>query len=151
MGNTGIYIAEGNSLMREALGSILRHSRWNKIIGDCGRGDIALNEIRSLSPGIVVLDVSLPVIDGWTIARILKNSSPEIQVLMLSMSRDVEYLDFAAVTGVDGYMIKEDAENLPAAIDTITEGKVYISPSLLKYYYKTHGAHESNDQNNTTG
>ncbi len=95
--------------------------------------------------------MSLPVVGGWTLVRLLKNSSPEILVLMLTMNSDVEYLDFAVVMGVNGYMVKEDAENLPAAIDTITDGKIYISPSLLRHYYKTNGAHETNDQNNTPG
>jgi len=131
-----VYIADGSELIREAVRSVLLHSSFIFVSGHSGNGEKAFNEIKQTIPDVVLVDVSLPVMDGWTLSKILKNTLPSIKIIIMSMNCEVEYLDYAAATGVNGYILKDETDDFINAICTVMSGDVFISGILLDNFRK---------------
>jgi DNA-binding NarL/FixJ family response regulator len=82
---------------------------------------------------MVVLDISMPNLQGIQAARQIKMKYPGIKILIMTMHKEREYLYEAISAGAEGYLLKEDAEKeLFSAIETLREGKGFISPIILR-------------------
>jgi len=87
--------------------------------------------LKTTSPQLVILDISMPNLRGLEATREIKIINPEVKVLILTMHKDQEYLYHAFAAGAEGYLLKEDADSeLISAIDTLRKGGTYISPLL---------------------
>ena len=92
-----------------------------------------LATLETLTPDLVILDISMPRLRGLAAATKIKELYPHIKVLILSMHRSKEYLEQALAIGVNGYLLKEDADvALFSAIEKVRQGKKFISPLLDK-------------------
>ena len=101
------------------------------IASEAGDGVEHLEILEKIHPDLVVVDIAMPRLRGLEAARRVKNLYPAIKVLILSMHRSKEYLLQAMAAGVDGYVLKEDADTaLHTAIQKIRRGKNYYSPLL---------------------
>ncbi len=82
---------------------------------------------------MVILDITIPNLDGVEAIHEIKVIKPGIKVLILTLREDKEYLDEALTSGADGYLLKEDIDNeLLTAIETLRKGGTYISPRLVQ-------------------
>jgi two-component system, NarL family, response regulator NreC len=87
--------------------------------------------LKKITPDLVILDISMPRLKGLAAARQIKQLYPAVKLLILSMHRNKEYLYQALADGVDGYLLKEDADSgLFSAIEAVRQGKVFVSPLL---------------------
>lgn len=102
-----------------------------QIIGECSDGDEAVQKADELKPDLILLDISLPTLNGIEAARRIRQVSPNSKILFLSENRSPEVAEEALSTGAGGYVVKSDAagELLPA-IKAVLEGKRFISASL---------------------
>lgn len=81
---------------------------------------------------MVIVDISMPRLQGLEAIKLIKGLYPEVKVLILTMHNEMDYLYRAMDNGADGYLLKEDApEVFHSAIKTIQEGKTFISPLLF--------------------
>jgi DNA-binding NarL/FixJ family response regulator len=134
-----IVLADDHFLIRQGLRSILAGKEDLEIAGEAGDGLEALFLLDRLRPDLVLLDISMPHLQGIDTARQIKMKYPEMKILMLTMHREREYIYEAVSAGVEGYLLKEDAQkDLFAAIERIRNGKGYISPILIADLEKTH-------------
>jgi DNA-binding NarL/FixJ family response regulator len=134
-----IVLADDHFLIRQGLRSILAGKEDLEIAGEAGDGLEALLLLDRLRPDLVLLDISMPHLQGIDTARQIKMKYPEMKILILTMHREREYIYEAISAGVEGYLLKEDAQkDLFTAIERIRSGKGYISPILIADLEKTH-------------
>ena len=87
--------------------------------------------LEKITPDLVILDISMPRLKGLVAAAKIRELYPDLKVLILSMHRSKEYLQQALAVGVNGYLLKEDADvALFAAIETVRQGRTFVSPLL---------------------
>lgn len=126
-----IFLADDHSLFRAGMRKILTERDDFEVIGEAGDGLELLRRLGELTPDMVILDISMPNLRGIEATYEIKAAHAELKVLILTMHKDVEYLQNAINAGADGYLLKEDADDaLFMAIDTIRKGKSFISPSM---------------------
>ena len=128
-----IIIADDHALLRQGIRSIIETSEDMEVIGEASDGLELLNILKSITPHMVILDISMPKMRGFEATREIKSNHLDINILILSMHKKKEYLYHAFSAGASGYLLKEDTDTeLFTAIETIRRGEVYISPLLQK-------------------
>jgi len=106
-----------------------------QIIGECCDGDEAIQKADELKPDLILLDISLPKLNGIAAARRIGQVSPNSKILFVTENRSSDIAEEALNTGAGGYIVKSDAarELLPA-IKAVLEGKRFISASLAGHF-----------------
>ncbi|MFC1821493.1 response regulator [Thermodesulfobacteriota bacterium] len=128
-----IVLADDHVMLRQGIKKIIEESKEMKVVGEASDGLELLELLKSATPDMVVLDISMPSLRGIEATREIKMTYPEVKVLILSMHRKKEYLYHSLSAGAAGYCLKEDTDTeLFTAIDTIRRGGVYLSPLLSK-------------------
>jgi DNA-binding NarL/FixJ family response regulator len=133
MNNYRIVITDDHSLIRDGLKSIIKKESGLIIAGEAADGRELLSLLDSVKCDLIILDISMPEMDGFAAIKEINKRYPKIKVLILSMMKDYEHFRIAKRGGAAGYLAKDDArDELIAAIKTIQKGKEYVSPSLEK-------------------
>jgi len=125
-----IIVADDHTVLRQGLRLLLGKSEDISIVGECGRGDEALELIRKHRPDVALLDISMPGIDGISVAATISQESLPTAVVILTTYDDTDMIKRAAIARVRGYVMKELAFEMVS--DTIR--KVAAGISLLKAY-----------------
>jgi len=126
-----IIIADDHGLIRKGLRTIIELESDIKVIGEAGDGKELLELLPSLQPDMVIMDISMPQVNGIEAARKVVESYPAIRILMLTMHRNSQYFYNAISVGAHGYLMKDDSDTeLMSAIRTVQSGKTYVSPQL---------------------
>jgi DNA-binding NarL/FixJ family response regulator len=128
-----IVLADDHTLVRQGIKRILEGKCDLEVVGEACDGIELLNLLKmsKLSPHMVILDISMPNLSGIEATRRIKEMFPEIKVLILTMHKSKEYVDYATNAGADGYILKEDADKeLFSSIKTIRRGGFYVSPLI---------------------
>jgi DNA-binding NarL/FixJ family response regulator len=131
MASYNIVLADDHTLVRQGIKKILQQDDNMMVVGEAADGVELLEILQKITPHLVILDISMPRLKGLAAAQKIKQLYPDIKVLILSMHRSKEYLHQALAVGVNGYLLKEDADvALFAAIETVRRGQTFISPLL---------------------
>ena len=126
-----IVLADDHFLIRQGLRRILEGKGDLEVVGEAADGVELLFLLNKLKPHLVILDISMPNLQGIETARQIKMNYPGMKILILTMHAEREYLYQAIYAGVEGYLLKEDAQkDLLSAIETIRQGKGFLSPIL---------------------
>jgi DNA-binding NarL/FixJ family response regulator len=126
-----VILVDDHLMFRLGIKKILEASEDVKVVGEASDGQELLSLLNQVSPHMVILDISMPKISGIDATREIKQTSPHIKVLILTMHNNIEYLQHAMSVGAEGYVLKQDAgTELFSAIDSIRSGGIYISPSF---------------------
>ena len=127
-----IVLADDHTLVRQGVKKILDGKDDLQVVGEAGDGVELLFLLNELKPNMVILDISMPNLQGVQTARQIKMKYPAMKILIMTMHKEREYLYETISAGVEGYLLKEDAEKeLFSAIHTLREGKGFISPIIL--------------------
>lgn len=129
---TKIVIAEDHRILRELLARFLSDANSTEVVAEAEDGLDALRCVEELHPDLVLLDLSMPKMDGLSVLRKIKKRSPETRVLVLTMHDSRDYISDALQAGADGYCLKEDlgSQELETAIQTVLSGRNYLSPGI---------------------
>jgi len=126
-----IVLADDHRVIRQGIQRVIEEKAGLQVVGGVDDGFELLKAVRDLSPDMVIVDLSMPKLDGIQAIRQIKANYPGVKVLVLTIYKDKEYLSEAVAAGADGYMVKEDADiELYEAIETIRQGGHFISPIL---------------------
>jgi DNA-binding NarL/FixJ family response regulator len=126
-----VLIADDHAIVRKGLKEILRERPEPIEIGEAGDGQSVLNMVDQDSWDILVLDISMPRLNGLEVLRQIKLKRPDLLVLMLSMHSAAMYIQKCIKLGASGYLSKESApEELLEAIDAARGGRIYVSRVL---------------------
>src|SRR5436305_2370456 len=135
-----VLLVDDHSLVRRGFRRILEDEGM-QILGEASNGIEAISMANQLRPKVVVMDLSMPELDGVQATKEIVKSQPATQVLILSMHSDDNYVRNALDAGAKGYLLKSAIDvDLVGAIKAVSEGKRYIG-SGLKYV-----AHEQEDE-----
>jgi len=128
-----ILIADDHGVMRAGLRALLEDEAGMQVVGEAVNGDEALHLADVLHPDIVLLDLSMPGMDGIETTRKLKRMFPDIKVLILTVYEDESLVREAIRAGAAGFIIKRAAEEeLIVAIQAVERGDMYIHPALTR-------------------
>lgn len=131
MDNYRIIVADDHPLIRHGLGRLIEGVGDLEIIGEAGDGFALLSLLTTLTPQLIILDLSMPNLRGIEAIRAIKMKYPGVKILVLTMHQ--EYLQPARSAGTDGYLLEEDADReLFSAIENIRQGEFYLSPRMPK-------------------
>jgi len=126
-----IIIADDHSLIRKGLRTIIEIESDIQVIGEAGDGRELLDLLSSEQPDLIIMDISMPRINGIEAVREVVEKYPGVRVLMLTMHRNSQYFYNAISAGAHGYLMKDDSDTeLLTAIRTVQSGKSYVSPQL---------------------
>jgi DNA-binding NarL/FixJ family response regulator len=126
-----VFIAEDHNLVRSGIRALLDPAPDLKVVGEAANGRQAVEMVRTLRPGLVLMDVAMPELNGIEAARQVISENADTKVVMLSMHEDRHYVFESLKAGATGYVLKSAAfQDLIAAISTVMSGKNYISPAL---------------------
>jgi len=128
-----IVLADDHEMVRMGFKKIINESKKPdlKIVGEASDGIELLDMLKTKAVDMVLLDISMPNMRGIEASYEIKRFYPQMKILILSMHKNVDFLNHALSAGADGYLLKEDsASELFSAIDKIRNGEIYVS-SLL--------------------
>ena len=133
MSHYRIVLADDHALLRQGIRKIIEESRDMIVVGEAGDGLELLDLLKKETPNLVILDISMPNLRGIEAVSEIKQSYPEIEILILSMHKKKEYLYHSLSAGAMGYVLKDDTDTeLLAAIKSIRGGEIYLSSLLAK-------------------
>jgi len=128
---TKIVLVDDHRMMREGLRAILKSEQNMLIVGEAENGHDVLTMVGELSPDIIVMDVSMPDLNGIEAARLIRKSHPRVRVIALSAYADKRYILGAMEAGASGYILKTAAcDELVRAIRTVMNGKTFLSAAI---------------------
>jgi DNA-binding NarL/FixJ family response regulator len=126
-----IYLADDHSVVREGLRLLVNAQSDMEVIGEAGDGETAWREARTLQPDILVMDISMPNLNGLQATERLKTTCPDIKVVVLSAYSDAAHVRQLLASGAKGYVLKQTAaEELIRAIRIVAGGGVFLDPSI---------------------
>ena len=131
MNKTRVLIADDHQVVREGLSAILTTKEDIEVVGLAKDGVEAVEMTRTLLPDVVLMDISMPRMNGVEATREIKRENPHIGVVVLTMYAEDEYIFDLVKAGATGYLLKDaDSSQIVKAIRAIAEGESLIHPSV---------------------
>ncbi len=130
-GKQRIFIVEDHTLLRAGLRALLSQDIDMEIVGEADNGRDAIRLIAALSPNLVLMDISMPGMNGIEAMIDIKRRNADTRVLVLTFHKTEEYIHACLRAGADGYMLKDAShDELRVAIRSVLNGKTYLSPDI---------------------
>jgi DNA-binding NarL/FixJ family response regulator len=128
-----VLLVDDHGLVRAGLRCLLESMLDIEVVGEAGDGREALKLIEKLHPDVVLMDLSMPVLNGLEAIRRSAKLAPKPRVLVLSMHADKVYVRHALAAGAAGYVLKTaDRGELAMAVATVARGESWLSPAIAK-------------------
>jgi len=126
-------LADDHAMIRAGVKNLLKESKDITIVGEAENGRQAIDLYEELKPDLIILDISLPDMNGMEVTQKILAFDANANILMLSMYDDEDYVGRCIENGVKGYVVKnESGQELEYAVHTILEGKTYFSQQVHK-------------------
>lgn len=126
-----VFLADDHAVVREGLKALVNSQEDMTVVGEAGDGATAVYSVSELLPHVVVMDVSMPSMDGGTATERLRAACPGVRILALTVHEDTGYLKRMLDAGAAGYVLKRGAtESLITAIRAVARGETYLDPAL---------------------
>ncbi len=130
---TRILIADDHAIVRAGLRALISAESGFTLVGEAAGGYEAIEMVEKNRPDVLVLDLSMPDLDGISVTRSIKEKYSDLRILILTLHEDEALLKEAIKAGAAGYILKRAAETeLIMAIQTIQRGDLYVDPSMVK-------------------
>jgi DNA-binding NarL/FixJ family response regulator len=127
----GVFLAEDHETVREGLRLLVNAQDDMRVVGEAGDGQTAIEQAQALKPNVVVLDLSMPQVNGVVAAQTLKTSLPSAAVVTLTRHRDSAYVQQLLAAGAAAYVLKQSSsKELLKAIRAAASGQKYLDSAL---------------------
>jgi len=129
-----ILVVDDHPIVRQGLKTLLEgHTEW-EVIGEASDGAEALEKARDLSPDVMVLDVTMPRMNGLEACRLLRRQSPDLEVLFVTQHDSPQMMREALEAGARGYVVKSNAaRDLLAAVEAVSQHRVFTALNERSY------------------
>jgi two-component system response regulator NreC len=151
-----ILLADDHTILRAGLKMMLNAQPDMEVVGEAQDGRHAMLEAQRLHPDIILMDITMPDINGIEATRQIKKQLPDVKILILTMHENDEYLYQALRAGASGYMLKEAADtDLISALHVVQSGHFYLSPAAQSvmvgdYLQRLHAGEEKDSYSSLT-
>ena len=126
-----IVIADDHELVRRGIRSILTAHRSWQVVGEASDGAQAARLTENLRPHVLIMDVTMPKLDGLEATRKILNDCPETKILILTMHESDQMVRRILEAGARGYILKSDlAEQLVRAVREVSQGRLFLTPKV---------------------
>jgi len=128
-----VLIADDHSIVRGGIRRLLEDQEDIQVVAEASDGHEAIKKILETDPDVILLDISMPGMDGLDVTKQLKAIDPRVRILILTMHAEEQYAPRLMKAGAMGYVTKHAApEDLVKAINAVHAGKRFISPTLAE-------------------
>jgi DNA-binding NarL/FixJ family response regulator len=128
-----VLLADDHAIVRTGLKAVLSTAQDIEVVGEAATGHEALIAAEQLRPDVLVMDLSMPALDGTSATKALSESGLPSRVLVLTMHEEEEYLIPLLEAGAAGYLVKSSADrDLVTAIRAVAHGDMYVQPSAAR-------------------
>jgi DNA-binding NarL/FixJ family response regulator len=136
-----VLLADDHDILRQGLKMLLSMQQEMQVVGEARTGREAVVMAQELMPDVVVMDITMPDMDGLEACQLIRSQQPATQVLMLTMHESEEYFLHALRMGAAGYLVKKAApSDLQMAINSIAQGGAFLYPGLAKALIRSYVA-----------
>ena len=133
MKKTRIIIADDHSVVRSGLRLLLQSSPDFSVVAEAQDGDEAVTLVDRHKPDVVIMDISMPKLNGIEATGIMKQSNPDLKIIILTVHEDEEYVYQMLRAGASGYVLKSAGKKeIFAAIESALSGERFFSPGISK-------------------
>lgn len=130
---TRIVLVDDHQLFREGIRNLLNQQLDLEVIGECDNGRAAVDKVRQLSPQVVIMDLTMPHLNGIDATRRIVGNTPGVKVIALSMHGDRPLVQEMLRAGASGYLLKECVfQDVVRAIQVVNDNKIFLSPEISK-------------------
>lgn len=130
----GVLIADDHPIFRKGLLQVISAEPGLKVVAEAADGAEAVTAIERTRPDVAVLDIEMPAMGGFQVARTLQERSIVIPIIFLTMYRDPEMFQMALTLGAKGYVLKDSAsDEIAAAVKAVASGQHYFSPATSSF------------------
>ena len=127
-----VLVCDDHALFREGVKTILNSQADIEVVGEAADGKQGVQEAVRLSPDVILMDISMPVLKGFDAVRRIKKARPETKILILTVYDDEDLVARCLDAGAAGYVLKDSPPlQLVYAIQTVSRGEQYMSPRVL--------------------
>jgi DNA-binding NarL/FixJ family response regulator len=128
--STTILVVDDHAMVRDGVRRLLERSDF-KVVGEAGDGEEAIRAVRELSPDVVIMDITMPNVDGISATRDIMSSLPDTKVIALSIHGGKRFVEKMLQAGAVGYILKDSVpEQLVEAVHAVLKGETYLSPAI---------------------
>ena len=133
-----ILLADDHKIVREGIRTLIEKQPGLEVIGEADSGRMALKLALELKPDVVIMDVTMPDLNGIEATRKIHLEIPSIKVIALSMHSDKRLVAGILMAGASGYLLKEDCDSveLARAIQAVATNQIYLSPKISEVVVK---------------
>jgi two-component system response regulator NreC len=147
---TRIVLADDHVLVRQSLKSLLEREGF-QVLAEASDGQEAVHHVELLRPEIVVMDISMPILNGLNAAREMSRTCPKTKTILLTQHDEGQYVSEALDAGVQGYVLKNQvASDLLLAIRQVSRGQVYLSPGVSRAVMNAYQSKSEKAKNSLT-
>lgn len=126
-----VLIADDHAILREGLRALLSSAPQLEIIGEASDGQEAVRLVGELSPDLLLIDLSMPHMNGTEAIQIIRRQHPRLKIIALTVHRSEEYVRATLDAGANGYVLKDDTHTeLLSAVLAVSKGQTYLSPYI---------------------
>lgn len=143
-----VLLADDHTILREGLRALLDASNGIMVVGEAADGRDAVQKANELSPDVILIDLSMPKMNGTEAIELMRKRNPQLKIIALTVHRTEEYVRATLDAGANGYVLKDDTRTeLTSSIHAVMQGKTYLSPSictqLVNGYLEPHGTNST--------
>jgi two-component system response regulator NreC len=145
-----VLLVEDHVVVRRGLAALLASLGNFLVVGEAADGEEGTHVFDEVHPDLVLMDLSMPRLNGIEATRRLRQLHPDVHVLILSMHEDEAFVAQALLAGAQGYVVKHSTpEELRLAMETVSRGGIFISPAVARpivdeYLHRAQNEYESN-------
>jgi DNA-binding NarL/FixJ family response regulator len=128
-----VVLADDHTIVRDGLRALLEANPEIKVVGDASNGVQVVEQANDLEPDIVIMDISMPGLNGIDATRQILTANPEVRVIILSMLGTADHVFHALQAGARGYLLKESAgRDVMEAVLSVNAGEMYFSRPITQ-------------------
>lgn len=126
-----VLLADDHDVVRKGMKMLLEDEEDVKVVGEASDGLDAIEKVSILMPNVVILDLTMPKMNGIEAAKVISSEYPAVKILIFSMHNNREYIINSVENGASGYLLKDTGkEELMRAIKVVSEGRKYFPPEI---------------------
>ena len=139
---TKVLLVDDHTIVRQGIKALLDTQEGIEVVGEAEDGREAIEKAKQMAPNVIVIDITMPNLNGIEATRQIKKINPEMKVLVLTVHDNEEYVHRILQAGASGYLLKESAvSDLVSAINAVEKGDIFLSPSISKVVVKDYIRH----------